>query len=140
MEYWLELRPYYPGFHNRVPCVLTVEELSRPVLAYRCADGFWFRYRTYDYHLTPLSHIQQLLLGRSVIVERSEQLAFRIPVGKVSGLHHQHLNEKGGRIVDGQVFDEIRRSLYLAVFFREAVEVAVGHFLQFIPGYIALAE
>lgn len=54
-------------------------------------------------------------------------IVFRIPVGKVTGLHLKHLNE-------------IRCSLYLTVLFREAVKVAVGHFLQVIPGYVALTE
>ena len=43
-------------------------------------------------------------------------------------------------ILHGQVFDEIRSSLYLTIFFRKAVEVAVGHFLQFVPGYVAFTE
>ena len=43
-------------------------------------------------------------------------------------------------IKNGQVFDEIRCGLDLAVLFSESVEVAVGHFLQVIPGHIALAE
>ena len=79
-------------FHDRVPGILSVKEFTRPVLIYSSTDGFRFLYRTYDYHLAPLRHIQQLLLGRPVAVERSEQFAFRIPIGKVAGLHLKHLN------------------------------------------------